>query len=118
MPETHGPTRPRTEVYCLTDEQPLRIFPVGDVDLSSKAQLDAALETIAAAAPGDVVVDLSATTFLDSTGLGFLVRLNRQVHSTGHRVTLTEPRGSVARVLELSGLDRVVTVARRTGPRP
>jgi anti-anti-sigma factor len=57
-----------------------------------------------------VVVDLSATTFLDSTGLGFLVRLDRQVGLRGHMITVVGARPSIVRVLEISGLDQIFPV--------
>jgi len=48
----------------------------GEVDLASRDRLQSAIVTaIGEAGPGhNVIVDLSETTFLDSTGIGVLVR--------------------------------------------
>jgi anti-sigma B factor antagonist len=102
---------PPTEVFCRTDTDPLRVVPVGDIDLIARDQLEAALATVAGLPPVDVVVDLGRTTFLDSTGLGFLVRLHKLVAERGRTLCLLHPRGAVARALELSGLDRVLTIS-------
>ncbi len=109
MPEA-GPAQ-ATEVHCLLGERPARIRLVGDVDLSCLEQLEAAIATVADQATGDVVVDLSATTFLDSTGLGFLARLSKRLTGGGRTVTVCGAAGRVRRVLALSGMDQVVIVA-------
>jgi anti-sigma B factor antagonist len=106
-----GPAPLPTEIHCLLAERPIRIYPVGELDLACKDQLDAAIETVAAGPAADVVVDLSATTFLDSTGLGFLVRLSRRIAAGGHELTIAAPTRPALRAIELSGLDHVLTIA-------
>ena len=54
-----------------------------------------------------VVVDLSSTSFMDSTGLGALVSLRNQVLVRGGRFALVRPRDRVFRLFELTRLDSV-----------
>jgi anti-sigma B factor antagonist len=81
----------------------------GEVDLSTSAPLREALDQAVAEGP-NVVVDLSGVTFLDSTGLGDLVRARESALSRGGELhlVLTQPR--IRRVLEITGLDAVFDI--------
>ena len=59
------------------------------------------------AAVVELVVDLSGTTFLDSTGLGSLVSLRNQVLARGGRFAVVRPEDRVFRLFELTRLDTV-----------
>ncbi len=72
-------------------------------------EVDAALGNVlddlcarAGAAGLPVRVDLSAVTFLESTGASFLVRLTRAV--SPHRVTLVKPAPQVLYLLQVTKL--------------
>jgi anti-sigma B factor antagonist len=52
-----------------------------------------------------VVVDLSQTSFMDSTGLGTLVTLHNSVQRRGARFRLVRPEDRVFRLFELTRLD-------------
>jgi anti-anti-sigma factor len=63
------------------------------------------------AEPGtEVVLDLSAVTRVDASGLGVLVRAVRRVWRSGRSVRVIDPCPHVARLLSLTGIDRVVPV--------
>jgi anti-anti-sigma factor len=79
----------------------------GAVDLMSRAKLTTA-GTDALNKPDcqNLVIDLSAVTFLDSTGLGALIEL-RDVASDnakGQHVSVRDPAPRIQRVLDLTGL--------------
>lgn len=57
-----------------------------------------------------VVLDLSAVPFVDSSGLGALIGSVRRIREMGGDVVLCSPRPSVNRVLKMVGLSRVVPV--------
>lgn len=88
----------------------VRVALIGDVDYAARGKLDDAFDTLTAGPAGDVVADLGATTFLDSVGLGFLVRVHRWVTEGGFRLTVSAPPTHVRRALMLTGLDRVLTI--------
>ncbi|GHB56280.1 hypothetical protein GCM10010347_27930 [Streptomyces cirratus] len=54
-----------------------------------------------------LVLDVSAVTFCDSSGLSVLVQLRRHAQDTGGSVTLTSVPAHLVRLLEISGLGRV-----------
>ena len=55
-----------------------------------------------------VRVDLSAVTFLDSEGLGFVAQLLRNEDHSGRLVTVVRASRLARGRLELAGLDRLV----------
>ena len=82
----------------------------GDVDNFTAPQLRAELE---AAFDGDargVVVDLSGTEFMDSSGLGALVGVSKQHAESGRRLALVCPRPHLRKLFRISRLDEVLPV--------
>jgi anti-anti-sigma factor len=79
---------------------------VGEIDLANVHELDRALTDLVAAAGGPVTVDLSATEYLDSAGIGVLFD-----HAGRGELHLHLPAGStVAVAVTASGLGDVTTV--------
>lgn len=79
----------------------------GEVDLSTAAELQAAIENAGTRA-FEVWLDLSETTFMDSSGLHALVRA--RARQANLRLALICPDGPVLRVLTLTGLDRTFEI--------
>jgi anti-anti-sigma factor len=57
-----------------------------------------------------LVIDLAATTFVDSSFIAFLVRLLNDQRARRKELVLVQPAGQVRRVLALVGLPNVVPV--------
>ena len=57
-----------------------------------------------------VVVDLSAVTYVDSSGIAGLVEAYQMARKNGTRFTLAAISDPVRRVLQLARLDRVFTI--------
>jgi anti-sigma B factor antagonist len=81
-----------------------------EIDITNAAGLQAAL--LEAAGPGlaIVVVDMSRTGFCDSAGLNALVAADRQARADGGEVRLVVVGEAVARVVALTGVNRVIPV--------
>jgi len=80
----------------------------GEVDLSSASLLREAIGAHLLADRADVVVDLSAVTFLDSTGLGLLVGAAKRARNAGGSLRLVCDNPRVLRVLRITGLDKTL----------
>jgi anti-anti-sigma factor len=76
----------------------------GQIDLATAPQLARALARAQREDVTEIVVDLSAVEFLDSTGVGVLVRAARDATRTGARLYLRGAQGAVAQVLEITGV--------------
>ncbi|WP_454050549.1 STAS domain-containing protein [Cellulomonas sp. Marseille-Q8402] len=84
------------------------VRPTGRLTTADAAKLRAALSDLVGAGSARVVVDLEATTFLDSTGLGALVFGLRAARTAGGDLTIARPSGQVLNVLELTTMIRVL----------
>ena len=98
-------------VELVSEPTKLRVIASGDVDYEASAQLEGVYRAVAERQPSDVLVDLERTTFLDSVGLGFVVRLHQLVGRTGNKLTVLASGSQVRRMFGLTGLDRVLTIA-------
>ena len=79
---------------------------IGEVDLSNAATVEGRLCGLIE--QGNMVVDLSQTTFLDSTGLSAMIVAFRRGQVLGHTLRLSAAQGQVRRVLEITQLDVVL----------
>jgi anti-sigma B factor antagonist len=76
----------------------------GELDLASAPSLKWALTDILDAGHDRVVVDLSLVTFIDSTALGVLVGVKKNL-SPGAKLAITCTHPDVLNIFELTGLD-------------
>jgi anti-sigma B factor antagonist len=81
----------------------------GEVDIQTAADLQTAIETASNRAL-EIWVDLSDTTFMDSSGLHALVSVRAHLIEAGRRLVLICPQGPVLRVLTLTGVDQLFEI--------
>ena len=61
----------------------------------------------------NIEVDLSQTTFVDSSGLGALVSLHKAAGRRSGTLRLVNPRPPVQQILELTRLDGILEIVHR-----
>ena len=71
---------------------------LGELDVSSRVSSSV------------VVLDLQELEFIDSTGLGVLVKTHQRMREAGDQLAVIEGSGQVKRLLELTGLDQQLTI--------
>jgi len=77
----------------------------GELDLSTCEELEAAIREAEGSNPPTLVLDLSGVTFLDSMGLGTLVKADERARAQGRRLLLVAPPEPAARVFRITVLD-------------
>ena len=83
----------------------------GELDVSSTAGLRALLtEQVVDEGRVHLVVDLTGLTFMDSSGLGALVRAQRQARGLRGSFAVVCDEGPVLRVMSVTGLTHVLRV--------
>src|ERR1700758_3261377 len=89
------------------------VIATGEIDLYTAPRLQSELAAvIASAAPASrVIVDMSGVDFCDSTGMNVLLSCLRQARERGGELELAAPRPAVRKILSVTGLDAVFTVA-------
>jgi anti-sigma B factor antagonist len=75
---------------------------VGELDVASAPDLQQGLAEIATRGAGPLVVDLSALSFIDSTGLSVLLNAKRRLSRHGRGFAVVCPPGHVRRILEVT----------------
>ncbi|MCW3050443.1 MAG: hypothetical protein JWO74_4727 [Solirubrobacterales bacterium] len=82
----------------------------GEIDLFTAPELKAAIGEALESGHTRIVVDLSATTFLDSTALGVLIGAVKRLRSRDGVLTIVNTDQNIAKTFEITGLDQIFTI--------
>ena len=83
----------------------------GELDLYTAPTFRESVLEAAADDPPKVIVDFQGLGFIDSSGLGAIVACLKHLRERGGDLAFAAPEGSgLRRLLELTGLDRVLTL--------
>ena len=82
----------------------------GDLDIATAPLLREGLLGVLADGSGDVTLEMSELSFIDSTGLSVLVGAFKRAQENGRHMMLRSPRPAARKVLEISGLDTVIPI--------
>jgi len=82
----------------------------GEVDLYTAPRLEEALARGAAGAPPLVVVNLSKTTYMDSTALRVLTAALKRVRERDGALALVSTQPKIAKLFSITGLDQVFPI--------
>lgn len=80
----------------------------GDIDVAVETEIEAALAAAAEQANGQLTIDLGGVEFMDSTGVNAIVAVLKR--SSCDTIFVRRPTAVVRRILELTGVDRLVAV--------
>jgi len=100
--------------FKLTDEQldgDRHVVAVaGEIDLFTAPDLKQRLASLIEAGRRQLVLDLSETTFLDSTGLGVLIGAVKRLRSRDGELVIVNVDETIAKTFEITGLDQIFTI--------
>jgi anti-sigma B factor antagonist len=82
----------------------------GDADLEIAPALRDELEVALANRLGDVVLDLSKATLIDSMALGVVLRAAKRLRAQSRRLHVVVPQAALRRIFEITLLDRAVVL--------
>jgi anti-sigma B factor antagonist len=82
----------------------------GEVDLYSAPELKAHIIDAIESGKSHIVVDLTNTTFIDSTTLGVLVGARKRLREHNGAVAIVCPDPDKIGLFEMTGLDRVFSI--------
>jgi anti-sigma B factor antagonist len=100
----------RIDAECVGTRCVVRVR--GEIDISNAADVAREIERSIASDCEEVVVDLAATAYLDSSGISLLIRLAERLRATRQRMQLVVPEDSPIRgIIELTALPQVMPVA-------
>jgi len=82
----------------------------GEVDLYTAPEFKEALLEAVADGPKTIVVDLTDTTFIDSTTLGVLVGGLKRLRPDNRTLALVCSDQNITKIFEITGLDKVFPI--------
>ncbi|GAB2864330.1 hypothetical protein GCM10022221_75440 [Actinocorallia aurea] len=89
-----------------TEDRAAVVTARGSIDLHSSESLRGCLVELVDTGHTEIVLDLTAVDFCDSSGLNVLVRAYKHARAEGAALTVTGAYGRVENVLRTTGLDR------------
>lgn len=82
----------------------------GELDLASAPELRSSLLGLIESGVRSIAVDLSAITFIDSTGLTVLVQAHKQMLRREGRLVIRRPSERAMQLFQLTGLDALLDI--------
>jgi anti-sigma B factor antagonist len=101
---------PNFEMLIKQEEAATVIELVGDLDFHTARRLRETLLGLHAQGSNNVVLDMSRLEFIDSSGLSVLVAGLKRLRNSDGNLSLRAVPEQTKRVLEVSGLSRVLSV--------
>ena len=89
---------------CSNDEGRCVVALAGELDLQTAPQLEAVVSQALADDPVLLVLDLSALTFIDSSGLRSVLAAHEQAQDTGHGFGMIPGPENVQKLFAIAGL--------------
>lgn len=94
----------------VTGQRALTVHLSGDIDYSSRDVLRETLLDARLAGARDIIVDLSAVTFLDSASLAVILFAHQRMRSMGCRLVLRHAGPDVLRLLDVTNVADLIEV--------
>lgn len=83
----------------------------GEIDHHNAKELRSELDRfIVTAQPHELAIDFSGITFMDSSGIGFIMGRSKLMKECGGILEVRNPQPYIKRVLKLSGIERIVKI--------
>ena len=99
--------------FDLVEVDPGQVLALhGRLDVAVAPDVRLALAAAVRAGAGELVLDLSGLEAVDATGLGVIVGAHRHAGREGRVLVLRDVGPTLARLLSVSRLDRVLRLAR------
>ena len=95
-------TTPGSDRYLITVS--------GEVDLATSPDLDTAVIAAIDSGTSSVVIDLTDVSFMDSSGLGVMVRALKRCREAENDLDLVITNERVLKVFGITGLDQVIPI--------
>ena len=97
-------------------EGTLAVFLRGELDQHTAPEVFREIESaVDRYLPRNLALDLSGLTFMDSSGIAVILRARKRMGETGGQVCILDPSPQPRRVLNASGMDRMVKIKNTKG---
>ena len=89
----------------------LKIKLRGEIDHHSAVAVRTAIDDmIRSRKPTELMIDMSAVDFMDSSGLGLIMGRYNTMKEVGGSVAVVDPNPATKKIMTLAGLERIITI--------
>jgi anti-sigma B factor antagonist len=92
------------------DDETHVVAVTGEIDLFTSPEFKQRVSAPIDAGRGRIVVDLTATTFIDSSSLGVLIGAHRRLRRRGGKLVVVCGNEAIVKTFKITGLDGVFTI--------
>ncbi|MCU1690152.1 MAG: anti-sigma factor antagonist [Pseudonocardiales bacterium] len=89
---------------------PAIVVLTGDIGIADAAATWERVRRVLLTGPRTLILDLGAVTFMDSTGLGTLLRIANECPPRGIRLTVRSPSMQVLRLMHVTGTQDIFSI--------
>ena len=86
------------------------VKPIGEIDIYTSADFKNILLKLIEEKNTDINIVGTSLDYIDSTGLGVLISVLKQMKESDTSIIITEIKPSIKKLLELTSLDKVFTI--------
>ena len=116
--KTDYPPRERAEFLCDTAGSILSVHVRGEIDHHTASSIRQGIDaTLFEKRPAKLILDLSAVSFMDSSGLGLIMGRYSVMKELGGEMTVWNPSPETRGILALAGMERLVHIQYPEGSR-
>jgi anti-sigma B factor antagonist len=88
----------------------LHITLAGELDISNVERFEQELMELEQPRPAEIVLDLRAVRFIDSTGLSLLLNADARARRQSRHVTIISGNGPARRIMRTVALDQILDI--------
>lgn len=89
----------------------LKIKLRGEIDHHSAVAVRTAIDDmIRAKRPSELIIDMSAVDFMDSSGLGLIMGRYNTMKEIGGQVVVLDPTPATEKIMNLAGMERIIKI--------
>ena len=94
----------------------LKIKLRGEIDHHSAVAVRSAIDDmIRTKRPSELIIDMSAVDFMDSSGLGLIMGRYNTMREIGGSVKVYDPTPSTEKIMRLAGIERIIKIVHSAG---
>ena len=117
--KTDYPPRERAEFLCDTAGSILSVHVRGEIDHHTASSIRQGIDaTLFEKRPAKLILDLSAVSFMDSSGLGLIMGRYSVMKELGGEMVVWNPSPETRAILALAGMERLVRIDYPAGSEP
>jgi anti-sigma B factor antagonist len=85
-----------------------RVIATGEIDAGNAEQVESAVAGVLNGRQDRVLLDFAGVTFIDSSGLGALVKCHREAQAHGATFAVVQPSPHTRKLVRVLGLDQLL----------